>query len=211
MEIKAAKDFCKEFYKRFSSLDLHPFQLEYTDSADACSIALITHDEKMDIEAAIVVDEDSISILKINCFEDVDCFFKFDTPLELYTNLLTLMLACCQASKVFIPPVEALNVTLCHKIKTWRELVVYLCSLSPEWQVPIVVQESCQNALKILKTSFHIYNSELVTDGLYRSKAPYKDILGMIHAVLDAVSAVLKIHDYEVNPLSGAEGSGRSF
>ena len=210
MELKAVKDFCKEFYKKFSVLDLRPFQLEFSDSPDTCSIVMVTHNEKMNIEAAITINENSVYLLKITCFNDLDTFFIFDSPLELYTNLLMLLLSCCRASRVFVSPSDAISVTLGRKIKNWRELVKFICSLTPKGQAKIVVQENDQYSLRLLETTFRVIDGELNIDGLYRSKIPYKDILELIHAVLEGLSDLLKIHDYEVNPFFEDEDPGRS-
>ena len=147
MKLKDIKVFCNEFYKRFSALDLYPLQLKYFETQDSVSIALIRHNESMDIEAAININEDSIRLLKICSFDDLDTCFIFCTPLELYTELLTMLLICCKASKIIISPSEAVSVTLGHKIKNWRELVSFICSLCPKEQGSIIVQENRQNAI----------------------------------------------------------------
>ncbi|MCL2722170.1 MAG: hypothetical protein FWD47_12650 [Treponema sp.] len=202
MKLKDVKCFCNEFYRRFSALDLHPLQLRYIETEDSVSVALIKHDEAAGIEASVTINCDSVRLLKINCFDRLDSFFTFDTPLELYTNLLTLLLMCCHASGIIISPSEAINTTLGKKIKTWRELVIYICSLSPKEQATIVVQENHQNALKFLKTTFHVDDGMLVTDGFYKCKIKFKDQLELVRAVLDSLCAVLKIHDYIINPFA---------
>ena len=200
MQLPDVKYFCREFYKRFSALDLRPLQLKFIESAELVSIALVKYNESEDIEAAIAVNKDTVRLLKINSFRKIDSLFTFATPLELFTNLLTLLLMCCHASKVYINPSEALAVMLGRQIRTWQELVVHICSLLPEEQGHIIVKESPQDALRFLKTNFRIQDNVLVTDGLYRSETPFKDTLELIRAVLDSVSAVLNIHDYEIDP-----------
>ena len=202
MIFSEVRAFCETFYMRFSVLDLCPFQLRFFNDSDSVSIALISKNETGDIKSAVSINEDSIRVIKINSFEKLDVFFTFATPLELFNNLLTLLLVCCGASNVFINPSEAISATLGRKIKTWRELVIYICSLLPEEQGKIIVQENRQNALRLLKTSFQVTDGMFVTDGLYKSQTSYKDLLELIRAVLDALSAVLKIHDYEINPFS---------
>jgi hypothetical protein len=187
-------------------LDLRPLQLEFTDTQDAVSIALVKCNETVDIEAALYINHDSVRLLKINTFDEMDTFFTFITPLELYTNLLTLLLVCCLASRVIVSPSEAVTVTLGRKINTWRELVIYICSLFPKEKGHIVVQENGQNALKFLKTTFHVADGMFMTDGLYRSQIKYNDLIGLILAVLDAVSAVFKIFDYVVDPFLNIKG-----
>ena len=114
MELKEVKYFCKEFYIGFSTLNLYPYQLRYVDSPDNCSIDLITFNERVDIEGLISVDENSVRLLKINCFDDIDTFFIFNTPQELYDILLSMLLACCHASGVKISISEVINTTLGH-------------------------------------------------------------------------------------------------
>ena len=55
-------------------------------------------------------------LLQINCFDNIDVYFTYDGPLELYSHLLALMLQCCEASKVMISLSEALLITLGCKI-----------------------------------------------------------------------------------------------
>ena len=200
MKLPDVRIFCELFYRRFSALNLEPFQLRFFDSQGLVSIAIINKKEKVDSEAVIVIDENSIYLLQINCFENIDVYFTYDSPLELYTNLLILMLLCCKASGIHIPPTVALSVTLGHEINTWRELVIYLCSLLPEEQGFIWVQENNQNALKLLKTTFQVWENVLITDGLYRRQTPYKNTLELIRAVLDDLSTVLKVYGYIIDP-----------
>jgi len=200
MKLDNVRAFCNEFYRRFSALKLQPLQLKLFDSDGSVSIALVKKNESEDIEAAVTINQDTVSLLKINSFENIDTFFTFVTPLELYTNLLTLLIMCCHASGVIISPSEALNVTLGLKINTWCELIIYICSLSPEGKRHIAVQENRQNALKFLKTTFHVIDGMLITDGLYKSQIKYKDLLELIRAVLDSMCAVLKMHGYEIDP-----------
>ena len=200
MKLKEAIAFCHEFYKRFSTLSLERFQFKFTESSDSCSISLISRNEEAEITASIYITEDEVRLLKIDSFDPIDSCFVYDTPLELYTNILSLLLVCCHASGVFISPSEAVSVTLSHKIKTWQELVIYICSLLPKEQGIITVQENRQNALKLLKTSFSVNDGVFMIDGLYKSQSKFKDILELIRAVLDALSAVLKIYDYVIDP-----------
>ena len=200
MKLANVKEFCNVFYKRFSALNIEPYQLKFYESPDSVSICLMKRNEEGDIEAALTVTENTVRLLKIDSFEKIDTFFTFATPLELYTNLLTLLLMCCHASGVIISPVEALAVTLGRRIKTWRELVFHICSLLPEEKGCIVVKESRRNALRFLKTDFRIRDNVLVTDGMHRSETPFKDTLELIRAVLDSLSAVLNIHGYLIDP-----------
>ena len=200
MELADVRAFCKTFYTRFSALNVRPLQLRFFDTQDLVSIALMKQNETGDIEAAVCVDEDAVRILKINSFEKLNTFFTYATPLELYTNLLTILLLCCGVSHIIISLPEALCATLGRKINTWRELVTFICSLSPKEQGKIIVQENHQNAIKFLKTTFYVQDNIFITDGLYRSRTPYKDILELIRAVLDALCAVLKIHGYVIDP-----------
>ena len=187
------------FYLKFSALmpDQSQYQLKFYESAESVSISLQSKNEFEDLEAILSISEDTVRILKIKSFEDLRTCFTFDTPLELYTNLLTLMLICCNASLIFISPSEALNVTLGKKLKNWRDLVVYLCSLSPK-EIPVF--ENKQNAVCFLKTTFQIQDNTLITDGLYKSRTPYQDLLESIRAVLDTLAGVLKINDIVLNP-----------
>ena len=116
---------------------------------------------------------------------------------------------CCHASKVFISPDEALTATLGRETKSWRELVIYICSLVPEGPKKIVVQENHQNALKFLKTTFHVSDGMFVSRGLYNTQIKFKDVLELIRTVLDGVSAVFKISGYEVNPFFELEDPER--
>ena len=197
MKLEDVKNFCKVFYKRFSVLDLRPFQLKFEEYVDCVSISLEKKNLYEDAASILVIDTKTVRILKINSFEDINTRFVYDTPLELYTNLLTLMLLCCNASHVFISPMEALNATLGKKLKSWRELVVYICSLSPE---KITVFENKQNALKFLKTTFCMQSNVFTSEGLFWNQVQCNDVLEMIRAVLDAISGVFKIYDYVVDP-----------
>ena len=111
MEISEVRAFCKKIYLRFSDLDLHPFQLKYCYTQELVSIALINKKEKAKSEAAIVIDEDSISLLQINNFDDIDCLFIYNSPLDLYLYLLALLLFCCESSGIYISPSEAIDIT----------------------------------------------------------------------------------------------------
>ena len=112
MELAAVRALCKTFYQRFSALNLHPFQLKFYSTPDLVSIALVNKKETVDSEAAIVIDEDSIYLLQIQNFDNIDVYFTFNTPLELYTNLLTLILQCCESSNVHISTEDAMLATL---------------------------------------------------------------------------------------------------
>lgn len=204
MKLFEVSNFCKVFCRRFSVLDLKPFQLEYSHSSNMVSIALTRKNETAGIEAVVDVDvnTNTIRLLKINCFENIDTFFPFDTPLELYTNLLTLLLLCCHVSGAIISPSYAVSITLGREIKTWRELVTFICSLSPKEQGTITVHENHQNAIRFLRTTFHVTDGMLITDGLHKSQTPFKDQLELVRAVLDGVSAVFKIYGYSVDPFS---------
>jgi hypothetical protein len=202
MKLPDVKYFCREFYKRFSALDLKPLQLKFIESADLVSIALVKCNESEDIEAAIAVDQDTVRLLKINSFDEIDSLFTFAAPLDLYTNLLTLLLMCCHASGVTVSPAEALAATLGKKIKRWQELVTFICSLLPEEQGRIVVKENHKNAVKFLKAEFAVENDTLTISGLYESEIKFKDTLELVRAVLDSLSAVLNIRGYEIDPFS---------
>ena len=203
MKLYDVKKLCYEFYLRFSTLPLGMYQLKFVTAPESVSISLISKRNEFDKAAILTITEDEVRILKINTFDDIDTIFIFDTPLELYTNLLTLMLVCCTASKVYIPAQDALNVTLCKKLKTWRELITFLCSLSPEDQGTILVQENHENALRLLRTSFSAEDGAFTTKGLYNSETPYKDVLDLIRISLEALSGLLKIHDYIIDPFFG--------
>ena len=142
MEINQVITFCNTFYRRFSALNLSPFQLRFRDSSDSCSISLVGHSESEPIEAVITINLDTVRLLKINHFEQVDTVFIFSTPLELYMRLLEQLIKCCEASGLFVSPAEVLTATLGRKIKNWRELVIYICSLLPEEQGSVNVFES---------------------------------------------------------------------
>ena len=197
MKLSEVSSFCKVFYRRFSVLDLNPYQLKYLHSSCMVSIALTRKNE-----AAIAVSADTIRLLKINCFEKIDSLFTFDTPLELYANLLTLLLLCAHASGAVISPAYAVSITLGCEIKSWRELVFHICSLYSGDKGHIAVQENHQNAVRFLKTTFHITDGALYTEGIHKSRTPFKDQLELVRAVLDGVAAVLKIHGFTIDPLS---------
>ena len=201
MKLNHVKYICDKFYRRFSVLNLHPFQLKIYNTADSVSIALIRKSESAAIQAALYITGNSVRLLKINVFDKIDSTFQYDSPLELYTNLLTLMLLCCYASGAIVPISDAVSVTIGRKINNWRELVTVLCSLLPKEQGTITVYENHQY-IKFLKTEFRITDGVLLTDGLHKSRTPFKDTIELIHAVLTAVSAVLKIHGYIIDPFS---------
>ncbi len=199
MEIEEVKQFCETFYRRFSTFPLRGFQLKLFTTEDSSSLALVRKNESEDIEAVITATDDSIRIIKIKSFDELLTVFTFDTPLELFTNLLTLTLVCCNASGELISPEEALTVTLGNKVTTWRELIIKICSLAPEDE-QILVQENHENAVKLLKTVFLIQDSYLLTKGMYNSQTHYNDILELIRAVLDALSALFRVHDIIIDP-----------
>ena len=200
MEINQVKDCCRIFYNRFSALDLKPYQLRFKDSPETVSIALVTHNNRMDAEAILSIGHNTVRILKFNSYEELDTCFIFETPLELYTELLTLMIICCNASMIFISPFDALKVTLGEDIRTWRELVKYLCSLPPKKQGKITVKETRQGALKLLETSFAVSDDVFTTDGFYKRQVEFYDSLELLRATLEALSGLFKIHGYEINP-----------
>jgi len=202
MIVSDIKYFCNIFCRRFSSLNILPYQIKVLDSYDSVSIALIKQNEYTDVEAAISINKDTIRILKINTYESIDTVYTYISPLELYTYLLMLMLLCCIASNVFINPVEALSVTLERRINTWKELVFHICSFLPKENEKVTILENRQNALKFLKTTFQTENNVFLTEGLYWSKTPYNDVLELIRAVLYALCAVFNINNYIVNPLT---------
>ena len=209
MKIEDIKKCCYEFYRKFSALDLQHLQLKFTEREDSASIVLMGKNEHEEIEAAIHISQDTVFLVKINCFDDIDVSFIFDTELELYCNLLTLLILCCYASQIKISILEALSVTLTRKIRTWRDIVKFLCSLTPKDKAPIVVRENHQNALKFLNTTLLVKDGFFIADGLFKTHVEYKELLALVHAVLEAVSAVFKIYNYEVNPFFELEDPGR--
>jgi hypothetical protein len=132
MKISDTKTLCQIFYQRFSTLipDQSQYQLKFHASPESViSIVLQSKNEFEDLAAVLSITEDTVRILKIESYEDLKVSFVYDTPLELYKNLFTLMILCCRASRLDISVSEALNATLSCKIKTWRDLVKHICSL----------------------------------------------------------------------------------
>ena len=203
MEINQVITFCNTFHRRFSALNLCPFQLRFRDEFDSCSISLIGHGESENIEAVLTISSDTVRLLKINYFDNLPTRFTFSNLLELYSHLLEQLIKCCHASGVFVSPSEALNATLGRKIKDWRELVTYICSLLPEEQGSINILESRCNAISLLGTIFLVYDGLFIADGFFKRQVEYKDLLGLIRAALQALSGLFEIFDYEVDPLSG--------
>jgi len=112
------------------------------------------------------------------------------------------LLLCAHASGAIISPAYAVSITLGREIKTWRELVTFICSLCPIEQGTITIQENHQNAVRFLKTTFYVTDGVLYTEGMHKSKTPFKDQLELVRTVLDGVSAVFKIHGYTIDPFS---------
>ena len=202
MEIKELKDCCRIFYNRFSALDLKPFQLRFNDSSETVSIALVAHNNRVDAEAILSISQDTVRLLKINSFDDLNSCFIFKNQLELFMNLVTLMLVCCGASNVTILPLDAFSATLGKKINNWRELVFHICSLTPKNQRKITVKQTRHGTLKFLETSFHVGDGGMLTiDGLYsKSETRYEDSIELFYALFEAMSRLLKIHDLEIDP-----------
>ena len=203
MKLSEVINFCREFSARFSALNLRHLQLEFHESPETASISLACRNEACNTEAVLAVSHDTVRLLKINCFEPVDCHFTFSSKLELYAHLLRLLVKSCEASGIFVSPFEALNATLGRKINDWRELVVYVCSLLPEEQGAIEVLASRYNALWLLATIFFVHDGVFVADGFFRRQIEYENSLDLIISVLETVSGLLKIFGYEVDPLSG--------
>ena len=100
-----------------------------------------------------------------------------------------------------ISPFEAVSATLGKKIKTWRELVLHICTLTPKGQPKITVKETRQGALKFLDAAFHVTDNVFTFEGpYYKSQTKYNDPIELIDAILEAISRLLKIHDLEINP-----------
>jgi hypothetical protein len=203
MKIEQVIAFCNIFYRRFSALNLSPFQLKFYNNQDSCSISLIGQNDSAATEAVIVINLDTVRLLKIAHFEDVDTVFIFSNKLELYYHLLEQLTKCCEASGIFVSPHEAVAATLGRKINNWRELVIYVCSLLPEEQGSITVLESRYNGLWFLETIFLVCDGTFVADGFLKRQIEYKDLLELIRVVLQAVSGLFKIFDFEVDPFSG--------
>ena len=205
MKLIDIKNFCHIFCFKFSALNLGNFQLQIFDSVEAVSVALVKFNMCPDIAAAINITEDEVRLLKIESFDPLDCVFTYNSPLELFGNLFSLLVLCCHALKKNIDPVEALSVMVCKKIKRWQDLIIFLCSLSPDYNSKIQVLENADNSIMLFKTKFYIANYTLFTEGFYRSRVQFNDTLGLINAVLDALSAILKINNCYIDPLASNE------
>jgi len=70
------------------------------------SIALVKFNETVNLEAAIAIDCDTVRLLKINFFDDLDTCFIFENPLELYTNILSLMLLAVLLQELLLLPLK---------------------------------------------------------------------------------------------------------
>jgi len=100
-----------------------------------------------------------------------------------------------------ISPFEAVSATLGKKIKTWRELVLHICTLTPKGQPKITVKETRQGALKFLDAAFYVTDTVFTFEGpYYKSQTKYNDPIELIDAILEAISWLLKIHDYVIDP-----------
>ena len=87
-------------------MDLRPFQLKFRASPEMVSIALVKFNETVNLEAAIAIDCDTVRLLKINFFDDLDTCFIFENPLELYTNILSLMLLAVLLQELLLLPLK---------------------------------------------------------------------------------------------------------
>jgi hypothetical protein len=206
LEIDRLKPFIDIFAERFGTIDLHGYQVKVLKSDESVSVVIVRSNESAEIEAAIDVSDDTVRLIRLASFSDVDPDFTYTNALDLYNNLLTLLLVCCNSLHVYINPLEALTVTLGKRVQNWRELVIYLCSLSAEGTDSILVQENGQNAIKLYKTVFWLKNNEdsgknyFITKGVFNSVTPYKDLIELIRAVLTALSSLLQIAGVEVDP-----------
>ena len=201
MKIDEVKAACHLFYRRFSALNLRPCQLELFIATDSVSIAIVKLNG--DIETVISITCDKVRLLKISSFDPLNTIFTFESPFELYSNLIAQMLLCCLASRIEVSVFHALSATLGKRINDWRELILHICTLTPRGQPKIIVKETRQGALEFLEASFCVIDEVFIFEGpYYKSETKYNDPIELVYAILEALSKVFLIHGHTVDPFA---------